>query len=332
MYSKRGQMMEKRMVKIGVGSLFVLLVAGPSVVGSGVQAAAQSNSSGSIRGASTLPAVALKKSLTAEQQQALSAVMDQFKPQLSAIAARVESSLAQNDSDKNAFSADASASVQAQADLAKGAFAQLKDVQSQIDSATASILSSEQFALHKQASSGVLDTQALANAEVPPAAAAGQGPALQSGQSAALTGGDEGESFSSSYCFSGVQYASIARYWAYYAYSNAYTNYVYYDSDSNAYYAYYYLYLAQSYAKDALQELGAAYFDITQLGSDFNSLGSSGASDAYYAYYYAYYGAASAYNNYYSTGGSGYAYYAYVYGTYAKNNSYNSYAYGLYCH
>ena len=72
-----------------------------------------------------------------------------------------------------------------------------------------------------------------------------------------------------------------------------------YDSDSYAYNAYYNLYYAQSYAVDAVQDLGAAYFDITQVGSDYDGRGSSGASNAYSTLYYAYYGYINAYNNYY---------------------------------
>ena len=330
--------MEKRIV--GVGSCLVLVgmfAGGLSVTASGAQTAAQSNSSTSVQRTpaqqgdrSAVPAaVALKKSLTAGQQQALSALMDRFKPQLTAIAAQLESSLAQGDSTKNQSSANASASIQADLNAAKGVFAQLKDVQAQIDRATASILSSEQFALHKQATS-TLESQVLAKAQVTPTAAAGQSSALASDQKAAQAEGAT-ESFSSSTCFAGGQYASIARYWAYYASSYAYTNYVYYDSDSNAYYANLYLSYAQSYAKTALQDLGGDYFNLTQLGSDFNGLGSAGASAAYSAYYYAYYGYLSAYNNYYYSGGGSYAYYAYVYGSYAYSNGVKAYNYGLYC-
>jgi len=329
--------MEKRIV--GVGSCLVIVsmfAGGPSVSAAGAQAAAQSNSSTSVQRTpaqgdrSAVPAaVALKKSLTAGQQQALSALMDRFKPRLTAIAAQLESSLAQGDSTKNQFSADASASIQADLNAAKGVFAQLKEVQTQIDRATASILSSEQFALHKQATY-TLESQALASAQIAPTAAAGQGSALASGQKAAVAEVAT-ESINSSTCFAGVQYASIARYWAYYASSYAYTNYVYYDSDSNAYYANLYLSYAQSYAKTALQDLGGAYFDIVQWGSDFNGLGSAGASQAYNAQYYAYYGYVSDFNNYYYSGGSSYVYYAYVWGSYAYSNALKAYTYGLYC-
>jgi len=273
-------------------------------------------------------AVLLKGSLTAEQQQALAAVLDRYKPQLNEIARQlVDSERSRQATGGPTQSSATSAGIQAQfmdaqagLSSARALLGQLKEVQSQIESETASILSAKQLALHRQALSGDDQSLSLVEAQVSPTPAVTQGSALAGGS----------DDFVSSACAVGAQYASWGRYYAYYANAYAYYNYIY-NGDTYAYYAYLYLGYAQSHALSAIQYLGAAYFDITQLSSDFNGNGSSGISSAYNAQYYAYYGYYYA-NLSHHVNGSVYAQYAYLNGVYAYNNLYNAYYYGSYCH
>lgn len=274
------------------------------------------------------PAIALKKSLTADQRHALSAVLSRYKAQLKDIARELpnltdaahQATLAQEQQSlMDSASVDARLK-QAQADIKAGqaSIKKLNAVQAQIDTELASILTPEQLALHKGATSNIVKPLEIADAQIRSAAAA---------QAKA----NVAPAANSTYCSYGAAYASLARYYAYYAYVDAYYNYYYYDNDSNAYNAYANLYYAQYNAYYAGQYLGGAYYDLAQLGSDFNNNGYYGLSYDYANEYYSYYGYNYAYNNYYSSGGSGYAYYAYSYGYSSYVYSYNAYVYGSYC-
>jgi hypothetical protein len=270
----------------------------------------------------SLSAVALKQSLSGEQQQALAAVMGRYNTQLSAL---VQESAAPAAARTNGVLTD-SAQLEAQlesarADLqaAQAAMQQLKALQAQIDSEVAAILTPEQLALHQQATSDEVTASARA-AEQASAAAV---PQASSSKLAADSG----------YCWYGASYASLAQYYTYWAYYYAYINYVYYDSDDYAYYGYYYLYYAHYYGYEAVSDLAGGYFDLINLGSDFNGHGYNGYNEAYYAYLYSYYGYYYSWYNYYYTGGSAYAYYAYYYGYYYANYYwYYAYVYGSYCY
>jgi len=311
--------MAKSLVKTAV-LLLILVGASPSFAGQGAKGDSAPEASATLSTTSaTPPAVSLKKSLTAQQQQALTGVLDRFKDQLTDIGNQLAGTIGHG-----ALNASGSAASDTQA---RAAFDKLKAVQAQIDNETASILSRRQIALHEQALAANVAATDLASAVA--FASANDSKALTSG---AFTEGSETPSFTSSYCSTGSLYAARGRYYAYYAYLYAYYNYVYYDTDSYAYYAYLYLNYAQSYALSALKELAGGYFDNVQLSSDFNGLGSAGVTDAYYAYYYAYYGYVNAYNNYYYSGGSSYAYWAYYYGYYAYGDLVNAHSYGAYCH
>ncbi len=285
-----------------------------------------------------LPAVALKQSLTAEQQRALSAVLDRHKakldkivrqatkpaevPHRAVIGAEQPSMDSAQIEQPSMDSAQIEAQLQrAQADIkaSQATIAQLEKVQAQIDLELATILTPEQLALHKEATSTALKPLAIADAQLQSATA----PWVKTNATPMA---------SSSTCSIGAQYASVARYWAYHAYVNAYYNYLYYDKDSNATNALNYLNYGQYYALYSVQYLGGAFFDLIKIGSNFNGNGSKGAAAAYNTQYYTYYGYIYAYNNYYYSGGSGYAYNAYVYGLRAYQNAYPSYVYGLYCY
>jgi len=309
------------------------VVASPSFAAQRAQRGA--GAATSAQSSTTPPAVSLKDSLTAAQQQALTALLDRFQGQLTDIGNQLKGSTEPSALDKGSSSATVSASTM-QAGAAKAAFGQLKSVQAQIDNEMASLLSRTQLALHKKAVSTSIGATDLAKAAVMSSDTSDQSPPLTNRASLAQSGEEEADNpvaagFVSSYCSSAAQYSSSARYYAYYAYLYAYYNYVSYShADSNAYNAYVYLNTAQSNALLAVKELSAAYFNQTRLNTDFDSLGAAGYSDAYDVQYWAYYGYRAAYNDYLNTGRT-YAYYAYLYGYYAYSYGLDAYNYGGYC-
>jgi len=316
--------MKQNVVKVAALLWVGVLVASPSFAGQKGQPGAATDAS--VQPSTTPPAVSLKDSLTAEQQQALTALADRFEAKLTEIAKTLEAASGPSARDKSRSPASLSGAA-LQSDAAKAAFDQLKSVQAQIDSEAASILSRAQFALHKQATSAI-GTSDLAKVTANASASSNQSPVLAENAS----GDDVSTSYVGSTCVAGAQYASWARYWAYYASYYGYLNYVSYGhANSYASWANTYLSYAESYAKSAVQELSAAYFNHTQLGADFDGFGSSGSSDAYNAQYYAYYGYYYAYYDWANTGRT-YAYYAQLYGYNAYTNALSAYNSGSYCH
>jgi len=276
--------------------------------------------------------VKLRESLSANQQAAIRAVLDRHALDLQAIRQRLpEQGNGANLSvgnklprqqqldrmtEGNTNVAGSNSKVSAQdiqrdtnllKNLGKTA-TRLKGIQDQIDREVTALLTADQQALYLQSVK----------------------PLQQAGAQTAAAINREASIQSTSDCFYGAYYGTIAKYYAYVAYYYGYYDYYYYGN-TYAYYDYLYNYYAYSYAYNGLRDAAAAYFDSAYgFGYDFNNQSDSAYTNFVYAEYYAYYGSLYGYYSYYYYG-SAYGYYGYYYGYYADYYSYYAYYYSYYC-
>lgn len=258
--------------------------------------------------------LALRQSLSAEQQVSITVMVERYNRRLSVVAQDLPKVA---DQDANAVPKPVSPEPDVAALKAPAAgeginIQSMRAIQSEIDAINsdmekefASLLTSEQLKLF-QASN--------------PGAHRGAARALRSNQDASLQ--------VSTTCYYAGYYAALAEYYLYYAYVYGYYNW-YARGTTDSYYAYVYAYYAWYYSVLALQELGAAYFSIAATGSDFVGLGDDGTTHAYYAYLYGYYSAIYLKKEA-DNSGSTTAYYAYLYAYYGYTYAYYAYSYGYY--
>lgn len=260
--------------------------------------------------------VALKESLTAEQQTAITAVLDKYMPEFDAIMAQMPGPNLPEPGTKKPSPAGAKVAKEAVRVLDR-----LDVLAAEMDAEFKAVLSPEQYVVHERALSPEREAATSVQSQDP-------------WRTAAESAAPEATELTCTYCSYAGQYASIADRYAYYLYYYAYYCY-YYCSYTSAYhyYAYAYAYNAYvTYGWPGFQRIGVGYFDCLAWHSDENGGISSSISYLYNAYYYSYYASQYAYYAYYYYGCS-YCYYAYYYGyNYARYYYYYAYYYAYYCY
>lgn len=277
--------------------------------------------------------VALRQSLTAEQEASIQAILAEYSPQLTAIAEAlpvpdtgvVQDSkvfipfiVAGNQTSVQASTAAAPADTNSAPELVvdeatlqalQASVADLQTLQAEINAKVSAVLTSDQQAQYGP----VAEAQAKELGNI----------ANLINQAAAPQADSD--------CFYCAYYGALAHYYTYYAYYYGYYDYYYYGT-SYAYYDYLYNYYAYNYTVNGLRYAGGAYFDSYYgFGYDSNDWGSSAASYYNNSAYYAYYGGLYGYYNY-AYYGSSYGYYGYLFGyVYGNSYAYNAYIYGYYC-
>jgi hypothetical protein len=240
--------------------------------------------------------VALKESLTADQQQALRAALDKHMPQLVAITKQLPAP------DLTEAGAEPAIS-DAETDKAVLRVAKrLDQLQAKISADVKGILTPEQFAVFE---AGLAPTRGM--------------------QEALMVVDPDAPDLYCTYCWYSANEAAYADYYMYVQYYYAYYCY-YYCGSTYSYYAYVYAYNAYVYYSfDGLIEISTGYFDCRVWGSDRHRGIYYSVSDLYNAYYYSHYAAIYAYYAYYY-GCTSYCYYSYYYGwNYARSNLWDAY-------
>jgi hypothetical protein len=269
-------------------------------------------------------AAKLDSSLSASQRAAIKAIVDKNTATLQSFAPAAPSSFSQG-----ASSLQTPSATQVQG---------LASVNAQMANAIAGVLTSQQQALFRSViAPPAKGLQPSTSSELQPAQS--QTSASTSASTSAATEGITTSASSTtidaatsgSYCYDAAYYESWGNYYGYYGYLYAYYSYYYGSKSTYAYYAYLYSYYAvYYYGHPALADMGGAYFDFLEHGSDFAGLGSGGQTDLYDAQYYAYYAYIYAYYDYIYTNDS-YAYTAYIDLYYAYIYFYDGYSYGASC-
>jgi hypothetical protein len=265
--------------------------------------------------------IALRQSLTSEQQQAVRSILNRYQGKMDAISkdlpavdpANLKSATGPVKVGSDGFSAQLQRD-QATLKKAKAATAALKALQAQMNGEISTVLTQEQAAQFQSslsAAGNLLD-------KFEQAAASKDG--LVSAQSY------------TSNCYYAGYYAALGTYYAYYHYINAYYHYLYESADSYAYYGYLYSYYAYfNYAQAGLKCAGATYFDEYVLGTEIHGNAYDSYYYLYWASYYAYYAYLDSYYSYIYYGGS-YGYYAYLYGYNSQYYLYYAYYYAYWCY
>jgi hypothetical protein len=258
--------------------------------------------------------VALKQSLSAQQQNAIQKILQRYQPQLDALQKSFPAPVAPDNLQsvptlENSTNARAQAAVTLKS--ADSVVRKALALQKLVDQEILSVLNQDQAAKFRSSNQGA-----------------------QKMLEKVLAQGNDSVSIQdyTSDCYSAGYQAALGTRYAYLHYLYAYYHYFYDTSNSYAYYSYLYSdYAYYSYAMVGLRAAGATYFD--ELAWDYSYHGDAYNSqyNLYQAQYYAYYGYLNAYNSYIYYGGS-YAYSAYYYAYYSQYYLYYAYSYAYGCY